>query len=974
MNGMKGILGRWGPTALVNGMALMILCAMAPGVSADALVIDEFQGGLEYATLEFDDSRINSSLALEIPRGAKVLDAELTVEGIPFLGGDYVLFDFNTTVPGNHLWAKHTMTFKSYPPDFDPTAVKWPNAGKNDHESLKRIDTDYWLTHTPNITQFPPPMDYPVQLYHFNPGVPTASLYTVGWTGYSFCSQNKTVQYHAEMWLYDSTADEWDKVDDYSAQKAGDQTLEYSFKSVSDYMSSSGDIYAVIVGQHVDGVNGRPPVYDIGVLRTNYIGVNCTTGDTKLPPFNLTIDVGEEQPVNLGGPLIGPETVGADGALADAIQAVIDSQEVRPGNITVPILFGVLSPTRAQVNVSGLRVEYEPVVNLAPVWEGPDEVRVDEDSLWTNVIQIDTAFNDDFNGGNLLYEVVSVSDPANLSARLKLTASPERYVEVMPRHNFFGSVELVLGATDLFGVQGISGAITVHVDQVGDKPSLLNPGQLTIDEGDTLDITLEVDDPDKPDDSFTFTDTSDELDIEPTTGRLLWTPRDADVGNHQFGVTVEDRFGYTSSTLIRITVVNTNNPPSIVSELQVEAVQDVAFTYQVQVHDLDLPAWDTIEYYATSDDLNVDCDIAEGLVTFTPGNGDVPLASFTIRIVDMDGAEDQAVVKVVVENVNDAPFIQPLTPPSVEEGYEASHQLVFDDPDRHIAIDPPETLTLSYSGHEAFAPGPDGWISFEADQSLVGSHDVTYTVTDRDGLSSSIAVSWVVINVNDAPTILSDLSEVTAIEDEEFTLNIEVFDEDGDGLVWSDDSSLFAIDSITGTISFIPVQGDVGVYQVTITVNDGNGGIDSESFDLVVENVNDDPVILFVTPEDLSKYNEGQAVAFGAAASDEDGDDLTYTWLLGTKELGTGDRLSVDDLPTGTQEITLVVSDGTSDVEHRLNVVVRETESLGTSLGLLLVILVLFVVVGALGMTLYLRSRNTPAESQGKKDPEEDTK
>ncbi len=965
-------MGRWGPMALVNGIALMMLCTLVPGAAASPLVIEEFQGGLKHATLDFDESRINGSLAIEIPRGATVLDAELTVEGIPILTGDTVVFDFNTSVPGVNLWAKHTGTFTSYPPDFDPTTVKWPNAGKNDHESLKRIDTDYWLTHTPNVTQFPPPVDYPVQLYHFTPGVPTASYYTVGWTGYSFCSQNKTVLYHAEMWLYDSAEDEWDEVDDYSGQKFGDYRMEHRFKSGSDYMSSGGDIYVAIVGQHVDGVNGRPPVYDIGLLRTNHIGVNCTTGTTLLPPYNLSIDVGEQQPVSLDGPLTGPETVGGDGPLAAAIQAVIDSQGVRPGNLTIPLLFGVLSTTGAQVNVSDLRVEYTPVINMAPEWEGPDEVRVDEDAPWTEVIQLDTAFDDDFNSGDLLYEVVSVSDPANLSVRLKHTASPEPCVEVMPAPDFFGSVEMVLGATDLFDALGTSGAITVHVDQVGDKPSLLNPGQQTIDEGDTLDITLEVDDPDKPDDSFTFTDTSDKLDIEATSGRLLWTPRDADVGTHQFGVTVEDRFGFTSSTLIKIIVVNTNNPPTIISELQIEAVQDVTSTYQVLVQDLDLPAWDTIEYYATSDTLNVECDIAEGLVTFTPGNEHVPSAFLTIRIVDMDGAEDQAVVEVLVENVNDAPFLQPLTPSSVEEGYESTHQLVFDDPDRHIAIDPPEALSITFDGPEAFAPDPDGWISFEADQSLVGAHDVTYTVTDRDGLSSSIQVTWVVVNVNDAPTILSDLSEVTAIEDEEFTLCLEAFDVDGDGLVWSDDSSLFAIDGATGTISFTPVQVDVGTYQVTITVNDGNGGIDSESFDLVVENVNDDPVILFVTPEDRSKYDEGQTVAFGAAASDEDGDDLTYTWLLGTKELGTGDRLSVDDLPTGTQEITLVVSDGTSDVEHRFNVVVRESEGLGASLGLLLVILLLVIVVGMLVTTLYLKSRNTPAESQGKEDPEED--
>jgi hypothetical protein len=238
----------------------------------------------------------------------------------------------------------------------------------------------------------------------------------------------------------------------------------------------------------------------------------------------------------------------------------------------------------------------------------------------------------------------------------------------------------------------------------------------------------------------------------------------------------------------------------------------------------------------------------------------------------------------------------------------------------------------------------------------VGVRWVNYTLTDAAGLASKVLVVWTVTDVNDPPVISTVVpATVDAREGERLVLELAATDLDGNTLVWSDDSSLFTVGSTNGTIAFTPTQSDVGTHRVTVTVSDGHQGEASASFDIVVANVNDLPVIGNVAPLSGTSYKQGEAVSFLASATDQDGDRLAYIWKEGARELGRGSPFTTSSLRPGKHTVTLVVDDGNATVERRLDVVVKEEEG---GIGPMAILLVLAIVAAVVIVVVVLAMRS----------------
>jgi WD40 repeat protein/DNA-binding transcriptional ArsR family regulator len=114
--------------------------------------------------------------------------------------------------------------------------------------------------------------------------------------------------------------------------------------------------------------------------------------------------------------------------------------------------------------------------------------------------------------------------------------------------------------------------------------------------------------------------------------------------------------------------------------------------------------------------------------------------------------------------------------------------------------------------------------------------------------SSDILASNSPLNTNDTvmvweknfSPVLDPIGDQNAVEDQPFTFYASASDDDQ--LTFSDDSSLFDINPVTGLISFTPENDDVGEHVTTITVSDGKGGFDGETITFIVMNVDDPPV------------------------------------------------------------------------------------------------------------------------------------
>jgi len=949
---------------------LLFACLLSPvpaqaGNGGGPYVIDSFMGGIAEATLDFVSSLTNDSLAIELPRGSTIESAEVTVAGVSGMGSEGMTLDFSGGAVGADRWAVWKEGKGLYPPTVDPYNNQWTHPNALEIAGIAKDDGSYWTTETTDAGA--PPFAWPIQLYHFNPSVAGALNASVMWNGESSCSCNKTNSHHAEVWLYDHALSSWSKVSAYSSKADGDVWLNYTFDLPSDYCSKNGSIDVAIVGIHSEWVSPQIPAFDRGHLYSDYIAVRVNSTAGIQWPADVAVGVGGRSAAPLAGNLTGEARVGDGQGLAAVLQAAIDDEPVRPGNLTLPLTVTVGAPTDGRVRVKDLNITYHPPENRSPVYRGSSTVEVEEDSPYTTVLDLDASFLDDYNLGNLTFSVLPpAGDPPPLAHRVLIAPGGNRTIQVKPALDFFGDVTLDIVATDLFGACATA-QLTVRVTQVPDRPTLVDPGPLSAKEGAPFEATVAATDPDLPDDLLNFSDDSALFDIGRTNGTIRWTPGSGDIGRHEVFITVVDRFDLSDRRSVTIVVENVNDAPRITSALTIQAKQDEPATYQIRADDPDVHFGDGLTFYAACDDLDVQVEPATGRVTFTPRNGQVPSFDIALRVQDVLGATDEAVLVVSVANVNDPPHFAMAQAVTAEQGTPLSLRLKAEDPDLGLPISPPERLRFEGSGLTALQPTADGWVNVTPDQSMVGEHEATYTVTDGGGLSAIIMLHWTILNVNDPPVITTGVGfQIVAKEDALFELNLAATDPDGDALAWSDDTALFEVDHLNGTVRFTPRQADVGTHQVIIEVSDGSTGRDNVAFVLVIENVNDPPAVTVLSPQDGGRLKGGDPVHLSATASDEDGDALTYTWKEGGKVIATGPSVQQGGLKAGKHTLTLLVSDGSATTETTVSFEVTGSTSIADQgvLWALAIVLILVLLIGVIAL-VHKGRKGRPAKIEG---------
>ncbi len=292
--------------------------------------------------------------------------------------------------------------------------------------------------------------------------------------------------------------------------------------------------------------------------------------------------------------------------------------------------------------------------------------------------------------------------------------------------------------------------------------------------------------------------------------------------------------------------------------------------------------------------------------------------SYIFHAEDMAGNPTETEPKTVTL-FNGPPVL--VNPPiwSLTEGEEAHLDL------RPFIQDPNDALdAITVSCHDP-AISVDGFLLTALYEVWTNEYDLQVVLSDgEDEKVSTIRI--MMTNVNDPPVISTEIStDVVILEDEELSWTLEARDEDGDDIRWEDDTDLFDIDPASGLIQFTPRQVDVGRHTVTVSAHDGREGMTSVTFDIVVTNVNDAPRILEILPENGTKVKGGEKVKLSVTISDEDGDDVTVTWKHGPDVLGIGSPLKVE-LKPGENIITVVVDDGTDQVEESFVVIVRKEE------------------------------------------------
>jgi hypothetical protein len=175
---------------------------------------------------------------------------------------------------------------------------------------------------------------------------------------------------------------------------------------------------------------------------------------------------------------------------------------------------------------------------------------------------------------------------------------------------------------------------------------------------------------------------------------------------------------------------------------------------------------------------------------------------------------------------------------------------------------------------------------------------------------------------NKPPTITSLTPSATSVaRGENCTISCVASDENEDDVLtyaWSATGG--AISGTGNSVSWTAPTTE-GSYSVSVTVSDGEEAA-SDSCNIQV--VNTPPVISSFTPSATELPPEGSC-SIGCAASDADGDSLTYAWSAsGGTITGTGDSAEWTAPATeGTFTISVEVSDGSDTASDSCDIVVE---------------------------------------------------
>ncbi len=547
-------------------------------------------------------------------------------------------------------------------------------------------------------------------------------------------------------------------------------------------------------------------------------------------------------------------------------------------------------------------------VNDPPVATDDSYSTAEDSELTVNQASGVLANDTDVDDSNLNAQLVA--DVAH--GELDLNANTGAF-EYTPDVNFNGSDSFTYRADDGSALSAIA-TVTITVSSVNDPPAFTSSPPTTVNEGAAYSYTAVATDADGNTLTYAAPTLPAWLAFNAGTRTLSGSPEQAQVGAHSVALTVTDGT-VTVQQSFTVTVNNVNDPPVFTSTAPTTASEGTPYTYTATATDGD---GNTLTYAAPTRPAWLSFNAGTRTLSGTPEQANVGAHNVTLSVNDGTVTVQQSFT-ITVANVNDPPAFTSSAPTTVNQGAAYTYAAVATDPDGN---------TLTYA-----APTRPTWLAFNAGtrtlsgtpaQAHVGTHNVTLSVNDGTvTIEQSFTIT--VNDVNDAP-VFTSIAPTTASQGTAYTYTATATDADGDTLTYAAPTlpAWLAFNAGTRTLSGTPAQAQVGAHSVTLSVNDGTVTV-QQSFTITVANVNDPPAFTSTPPTGGS---QGSVYTYTAAATDPDGDTLTYAaptrpaWLVfnaGTRTLsGTPTQAQV-----GAHNVTLSVNDGTVTVQQSFTITVN---------------------------------------------------
>ena len=368
------------------------------------------------------------------------------------------------------------------------------------------------------------------------------------------------------------------------------------------------------------------------------------------------------------------------------------------------------------------------------------------------------------------------------------------------------------------------------------------------------------------------TDASNGTVVVNADGSYVYTPDAGFSGADSFEYTISDGEGGQDTATVSINVEEVvappppppgpsdNNPPVAIDDSATTSFE-TPFNGNVLVNDSD-PDGDAITVVSNTDASNGTVVVnADGSYVYTPDAGFSGADSFEYTISDGEGGQDTATVSINVEEVVAPPPPPPgpsdnNPPVAIDDSATTSFETPFNgnvlvndsDPDGDAIT----VVSNTDASNGTVVVNADGSYVYTPDAGFSGADSFEYTISDGEGGQDTATVS---INVEEVvappppppgpsdnnPPVAIDDSATTSFETP-FNGNVLVNDSDPDGdaitvVSNTDASNGTVVVNADGSYVYTPDAGFSGADSFEYTISDGEGGQDTATVSINVEEV-----------------------------------------------------------------------------------------------------------------------------------------
>ncbi|MCK5561494.1 MAG: hypothetical protein KAJ51_12905 [Thermoplasmata archaeon] len=357
-----------------------------------------------------------------------------------------------------------------------------------------------------------------------------------------------------------------------------------------------------------------------------------------------------------------------------------------------------------------------------------------------------------------------------------------------------------------------------------------------------------------------------------------------------------------------------NSPPIIISTDNFTIYEDVYYEVDYDYFDIDIDQMHEWNFNSNASWLAF--NTTTGVLNGTPLNDDIGKYWVNVTINDTIDIDFTNFTLTVID-VNDDPIINIS---NTEVAYE--DELYFVDYNATDVDSPIENQIWSLNTNAT------SWLEIDMDSGTlcgtpsnteVGSYWVNVFVNDTEGGIDFENFTLIVLNVNDPPIIITeDLTNARVANLYEVDYEATDIDSPLPNQKWSltTNATWLKIEPDTGILSGTPALSDLGWYNINVTVNDGDGGLDWHEFLLSVTGgiINKPPIITTIDVL-YATINESYFVDYDAIDDRIPTDKLSWAIVTNASWLKLEPTTGVlsgtpTEMDVGKYWVNISVSDG----------------------------------------------------------------